>query len=165
VVPALQALAILVLFALVGVLAGWVWWKLWSPAPSGVVFEGKWYPRPATEGLTAEFAGTGWYVVVAVVAGLVLGLLAGLLLDRDELVTLAAVAIGSALAAWLMHRVGVHFSPPDPDPIAAGAKDGTELPGRLVLAGRSPLLAFPVGALSGLAIALFAITKPSPTRD
>ncbi len=29
--------------------------------------------------------------------------------------TLAAVAVGTVLAAWLMLRVGLHFSPPDPD--------------------------------------------------
>ncbi len=115
-------------------------------------------PRP-TEGLLAEFAGTGWYVVVAVVAGLVLGLVAGLLLDRDEIVTLVAVVVGSALAAWLMMKVGFHFRPPDPQAIAESAKDGTELPGRLDLSGavnlprqrfdnevRSPMLAFPIGA-------------------
>jgi hypothetical protein len=165
VVPAVQGVVILVLFAGVGLLAGWVWWKLWSPAPTGIVFEGNWYPQPTTEGLTAEFAGTGWYVVVAVVAGLVLGLLAGLLLDRDEIVTLVAVAAGSALAAWLMLRWGTHFSPPDPDSIAKTAKDRTELRGQLDLAGRSPLLAFPVGALAGLAIALFGISKPSRQTD
>jgi hypothetical protein len=170
--PALQGGIILALFAAAGLVGGWVWWKLWSPAPAGAVFEKQWYPQ-ATEGLMAEFAGTGWYVVVAIVAGLVLGIIAGLLLDRDEIVTLVAVVVGSALAAWLMLKVGLHFSPADPQPIADTAKDGTELPGVLELAGalnlpghalddevRSPMLAFPIGALAGLAIALFGISKP-----
>jgi hypothetical protein len=172
VVPAIQSVVILVLFTGAGVLCGWVWWKIWSPAPTGVVFERQWIPQPATEGLSAEFAGTGWYVVVAVVAGLVLGLLAGLLLDRNEIVTLVAVAAASVLAAWLMFRVGVSFSAPDPEVLAKTAKEGTELPGRLDLAGpvhpfgltlddqvRSPMLAFPIGAMAGLAIALFGISK------
>ncbi|MDQ4054596.1 MAG: hypothetical protein M3237_18125 [Actinomycetota bacterium] len=159
VVPAVQSVVILALFAGVGWLAGRVWWELWSPAPKGVVFQKQWIPQPYAEGQGADFAGTGWYVVVAVVAGLVLGLVAGLLLDRNEIVTLVAVAAGSVLAAWLMLKVGVGYSAPDPEVLAKTAKEGTELPGRLELAGKSPMLAFPIGAMAGLAIALFGITK------
>lgn len=167
-----QGTAIVALFAGAGWLGGWVWWKLWSPAPTGVVSQGTWLPQPYAEGSGADFAGTGWYVVVAVVAGLVLGLVAGLLLDRSEIVTLVAVAAGSMLAAWLMFRVGVSFSAPDPMAIAETAKEGTELPGRLDLAGkvdlrgedfggqvRSPMVAFPFGAMAGLALAFFGISK------
>ena len=159
VVPAVQGGLILALFAAVGALSGRVWWVLWSPAPKGIVYQGNWVPQPYAEGERADFAGTGWYVVVAVVAGLLLGVLAGLLLDRNELVTLVAVAAGSALAAWLMLRVGVSFSAPDPEVLAETAKEGSELPGRLDLAGNSPLLAFPIGSVAGLAIALFGISK------
>jgi ABC-type nitrate/sulfonate/bicarbonate transport system permease component len=159
VVPALQGTVILALFAGVAALGGKVWWELWSPAPSGIVYQKQWIPQPYAEGERADFAGTGWYVVVAVVAGLLLGVIAGLLLDRNELVTLAAVAAGSALAAWLMLRVGVSFSAPDPEALAKTAKEGSELPGRLDLSGNSPLLAFPIGSMAGLAIALFGISK------
>ncbi len=172
-----QGGVILALFVVTGLIGGWVWWKLWSPAPEGAVFEKQWYPR-ATEGLIAEFAGTGWYVVVAIAAGLLLGLASGLWLDRDEIFTLVAVVVGSAIAAWLMLKVGLHFSPPDPQPIAETAKNGTELPGVLELSGavnlpgralddevRSPMLAFPIGALAGLAIALFGISKPHRRKD
>ncbi len=167
-----QGGVILALFMVTGLVGGWVWWKLWSPAPAGAVFEKQWYPA-ATDGLMAEFAGTGWYVVVAIAGGLLLGLVSGMLLDRDEVVTLIAVVVGSAIAAWLMLKVGLHLSPPDPQPIAETAKNGTELPGVLELSGavnlpgrafdeevRSPMLAFPIGALAGLAIALFGISKP-----
>lgn len=174
-VPAGQAGVILALFAGAGWLCGWLWWKFWSPAPTGVVFGGSWYPDPAAAGLSAEFAGTGTYVVVAVVGGLILGLVAGLLLDRDEIVTLVAVAAGSLLAGWLMHRVGVGLSPPDPAPLAKTLADETRLPGHLVLGGddvkvagvtlgRPPLLAFPFGAMAGLVLALFGISKPARSR-
>lgn len=172
VAPAVQSAVILALFAAAGAAGGRVWWLLWSPPPTGVVYEGRWVPQPAAEGLGAEFAGTGWYVVIAVAAGLVLGLVCGLLLDRNEIVTLVAVAAGSVVAAWLMMRVGVSFSPPDPQVLAETAKEGAELPGQLDLAGtlhpfgatlgdqvRSPMLAFPIGSMTGLAIALFAISK------
>lgn len=156
---ALQGGVILALFVVTGLVGGWVWWKLWSPAPAGAVFEKQWYPR-ATEGLIAEFAGTGWYVVVAVLAGLVLGLVVGLVLDHSEVVALAALVVGSVLAAWVMYRVGLHLSPPDPEIAARTADDGALLPGHLQVAGRSPFLAFPMGALLGAAIAFFGVTKP-----
>jgi hypothetical protein len=172
VAPALQSAVILALFAGAGWLGGKLWWELWSPAPKGIVFQQQWIPQPYAAGQGADFAGTGWYVVVALVGGLVLGLVAGLLLDRNEIVTLVAVAVGSLLAAWLMLRVGVSFSAPDPEVLAKTAKEGSELPGRLDLAGkltlldydfhdqvRSPMLAFPIGAMAGLAIALFGISK------
>lgn len=172
VVPAVQGVVILALFAGAGWLGGRVWWELWSPAPKGVVYQQQWIPQPYAEGSGADFAGTGWYVVVAVVGGLVLGLIAGLLLDRNEIVTLVAVAAGSVLAAWVMMRYGLSLSAPDPEVLAKTAKEGAELPGRLELAGtlhpfgrglddqvRSPMLAFPIGAMAGLAVALFGITK------
>lgn len=161
VVPAGQAAAILVLFAGAGALGGWVWWKLWSPAPVGIAYEGSWIL--VGENATAEFSATGWYVVIGLGAGLVLGALAGLLLDRKELVTLAAVVVGSVLAAWLMHRLGQSLGPPDPDPLARAATDGTEIPGQLSLAGTTPGLAFPIGAMGGLAAVLFGFTKRGRT--
>jgi hypothetical protein len=156
-VPAVQAAVILALFAGAGALGGWVWWKLWAPAPIGFALEGRWVI--GGEPATAVFAATAWYVVIGVLVGLVLGALAGLLLDRAELVTLAAVVVGSVLAAWLMSRVGASLGPPDPEPLARSATDGTEIPARLAPGGESPYLAFPVGALTGLAMSLFGVTK------
>ncbi len=70
-----QAFGTVVLFALVGAGCGWLWWSLWAPAPDGVVSEGRWFPLSGSQTAAADFAGTGLYVVVAIVAGLALGLL------------------------------------------------------------------------------------------
>src|SRR4051794_39820732 len=123
-VAALQALLILAVFAAAGLAAGWLWFRLWD-VPKGVASGGQWFTSEA--GLRADFAGVAWYVSIAVLAGLVLGALCAWLLHRSELVTLAAVLVGSALAGYLMLRVGQHLSPPDPHSLAASAKDGTEL--------------------------------------
>ncbi len=157
--PLAQALATVLLFGVVGAGCGWLWWSLWAPAPEGVVARGQWFALPGGRGDAAEFAGTGWYVVVAVVAGLVLGLVVGLVLDHSELVALVALVAGSALGAWVMYRVGLHLSPPDPAVAARAADDGALLPGHLQVAGRSPFLALPIGALLGLAVAFFGVTK------
>jgi hypothetical protein len=135
-------------FALGAALCGLVWEWWWTP-PTGTVVDHVWYPD--AEGVRQMFAGTGLYVVVGAVGGLVLGAGSGWLFDRFELLTLGAVVAGSVLAAWLMLRTGTALAPPDPQAAAATAADGTTLRGTLEVAGTSPLLAFPLGASAGLA--------------
>ena len=152
---------VLLLCAVVGALAGVVWQWLWTP-PVGVAYQGDWTLDAAA--LTGDFSGTGWYVVVGSLAGLIVGVAAGLLFDRDELVTLAAVVVGSVLGAWLMKEVGVALGPPDPVAVARTAEDYTRIPGSLEVVGRSPWVAFPAGALAGLAVTLLGVGHNRPGR-
>lgn len=154
----LRVLAIVVVLGLVGVLAGVVWEWVWSP-PTGVVFEDRWVLQPS--GPDIGFAATGWYVVVASLAGLVAAAAIGWLVRRDEVATLTGVAIGSVLAGWLMLLVGHALGPTDPQVLAAGKDDFTSLPSDLRVAGddqpllglgSSAFVAFPSGALVGLAV-------------
>jgi hypothetical protein len=163
VVAPVQALVVLAVFTGVGAFAGWLWYRLWD-VPHGVVSGGQWYTDEA--GLRDDFDGTGWYVALALVAGLLLGVLSAWLLRRSELVTLLAVTAGSVLAAWVMLRVGHHLSPPDPDRLARTADDGTKLAGALRLHSWVPKGAFPFGALIGLALVygLSATRTPAEVR-
>ncbi|WP_182526367.1 hypothetical protein [Nocardioides dongkuii] len=146
-----QVVAIVVLFAVLGVLAGLVWYAVWD-APTGVVSQGEWFPSPYDEGQRADFSGTALYVLVALVTGLVGGAVSALLLARHELVTVAAVVVGSCLAALLMFVVGTALGPPDPSELARSASDGTELEGHLHVSGASPFTALPFGALLALIV-------------
>ena len=156
--PVVQAVVVVLLFLLAGAAAGFVWHAVWD-APTGVVAEGEWFPTPYEEGQRADFGGTATYVMVAVVAGLVVGSLCAVFLAASELVTLVAVTLGSAAAGWVMATVGVHLGPEDPELLARTAADGTELPGRLHVAGLSPYAAFPVGAL--VAVTVVYLSAPS----
>ena len=140
----------------VGVLAGVVWHWLWTPS-TGVVVDRKWLL--GLSGLQAEFSATGLYVLVATVAGLLVGTLCGLFLDRAELVTLVAVLVGAALAGWVMVQVGQVLGPPDPRELAETARDGTRLPSALRIVGTSPYVAMPAGATLGLAVVLLGLAK------
>jgi hypothetical protein len=153
--PLLQPLLILVLFAVVGVAAGWVWFQLWD-APAGVVADHTWYPTPYMPGQRAEFDGVALYVLVGAVAGALAGTVSALLLDRREVATVAAVTVGSALAGWLMALVGTALGPSDPDALARTAADGTKLSGDLVLTGLSPYVAVPAGALLAVLVVFLA---------
>jgi hypothetical protein len=156
----LQLGLVVVALAAIGALAGVVWQWVWTPTV-GVVVDHHWSAGDAI-GLQHEFSGTGWYVVVALVAGLVAGIAVALLADRVPLLTLAAVVVGSALAAWLMVVVGTALGPPDPDVAARTADDGTRLPMQLTVTGHSPWIALPSGALLGL---LFVFIGLSPRQQ
>lgn len=156
--PALRRVAVVLgVFVVVGALAGVVWEWLWT-APVGVAVKGEWVAE-SFDTFRGEFSGTAWYVVIASVAGLVTAVALALVLDRAELLTLAAVLAGSALAAWVMLLVGEALGPPDPQTVAATADDLTRIPDQLTVSGRSPFVAFPSGALVGLLVVFFGVTR------
>ena len=158
----LQALAVVAVLVAAGAVAGvvWEWW--WTP-PTGVVVHHQWLQDE--NGLRAQFSGTGTYVVVAAVAGLVAGVVVSLVLARSELVTLVALLAGSLLAGWVMYKVGAALGPADPHHLATTAKDGTHLPGRLVVSGKTPLRAFPAGAVLGLTVVFLGLARHHRTAD
>jgi hypothetical protein len=106
--PVLLVTAMLAAYAVVGAAAGWLWRHLWSPS-TGVVFKHAWYADSA--GLRGDFSGTGLYVVVGVAAGAGLGIAVAFAGARRPMLTLGAVVLSSAVAAWLMLAVGQSMSP------------------------------------------------------
>ncbi len=155
---AVRAAMLLVGFALAGVGGGYAWRHLWTP-PDGVARGGGWVPTPVEEGLQNDFSGVGWYVVVALVLGLVLGTLTAVVLDRAEVVGVLVAVLGSALAAYLVLVVGESLSPPDPDQVAADSADETPIPGDLEFDGWTPLLSLPVGTLAALSTVYLMTTR------
>lgn len=156
-----RAVAALVLFAGAGVGGGFAWRHLWTP-PAGKAFDGSWIPTPVEEGLQNDFSGVGWYVVVAVVIGLVLGLVTAVLLGRAEVVGVLVAVVGSALAAYLVLTTGERLSPPDPDKVATSAEDGAKIPGDLEFDGWTPLLSLPIGSLTGVSLVYLLTNRRRP---
>jgi hypothetical protein len=152
----LQLVLALVAFAALGALAAVVWNWVWTPAV-GVVVEHKLVAENEAA-LTAQFSSTGWFVIVATVAGLLGGVLVALFLDRVPLLTLLAVVVGSALATWVMLQMGAALGPPDPAELARTAKEGSHLPAKLEISRRSPWIALPAGALVGLTLVFFGLS-------
>lgn len=165
----LRALVVVLAAVALGALAGVVWEWVWTP-PSGVAFQGRWVLDE--NGLPGEFAGTGWYVVVAAAAGVLLGAGAALATRDGEVVSLLAVALGAVLAGWVMFHVGHDLGPPDPRPLAAAAEDLTALSGDLRVGGAglhprlyafdsAAFVAFPGGALLAFAAVLLSVAPRS----
>lgn len=154
----LRLTLVLVAFVAAGAGAGVVWEWLWVP-PTGRVVEDAWY-LDAT-GVRDDFSGTGVYVLVALVAGALLGLAAGTTTRGHELATLGVVALGSAAAAWVMAVTGSALGPPDPRPLAEGREDYTALPSDLRVTGVAPYVAFPAGSLTVLAACFLGLHRSS----
>jgi len=152
---------VLVACAAVGALAGVVWEAWWTP-PSGVVRGHVWsLDFSESRGL---FSGTALYVVVGLLGGILVGVTSAYFVDRVELVTLTAVAVGSVLAAWLMLRVGTALAPPDPAVAAQTSPNKTVLPDTLAVSGSWPLGAFPAGAMIGVAVVYIGLTSTRRSR-
>ncbi|WP_460829318.1 hypothetical protein [Nocardioides hungaricus] len=154
-------LAVLLL-AVVGVVAGFVWEWVWT-APDGAVVDGAWVAQDEAN-LRGVFSGTAWYVVVASAAGLIGGALVALLLDRFPLATLLGLVVGSLLGAFLMLRVGVALGPGDPVAAARSAGEGATVPGVLAVSGSTPFVAMPAGALVALALVFIGLMARDRVR-
>ena len=159
-----QFVAVVAVFAASGAVAGVVWEWLWD-APTGIAYQDQWFLQPS--GPDYAFSGTGWYVVVALVAGALTTFALGWWWPRHELTSLAAFVVGSALAGWVMLHVGHALGPGDPQLLAAGKPDFTAIPSDLTVsaagaASRSfrpdstALAAFPIGAMIA-AVYVFAV--------
>ncbi len=153
---------VLGVFAVVGVAAG-LWWEAWWTAPSGVVVDHAWVPDDS--GVRGLFDGTAHFVIVALLCGTVAGAACAFYVDRVEILTLVSVLVGSVLATWLMLLVGTTLAPPDPDPLARTAAEGTELRGALEISGLGALLSLPAGALTGLVVVFIGLTPTRSTRS
>lgn len=159
---ALVAVAVLAAGAGLGALGGWLWYSWWAPPATGRIYETasgiRWYPDPWDPGQHQVFAGTAGYVVVGLAGGVVLGLIALVVGRRQAYAALAALVVGSALAASVHYAVGVAMSPPDPQTYATEEHVEDEYPAAIEVTGWSPYLVWPGGALAGFcaAVALFS---------
>ncbi|ABL82551.1 hypothetical protein [Nocardioides sp. JS614] len=148
-----QLLIGVVVLAAAGALAGVVWEWVWT-APAGVVADHRWLAEDEA-GLRGQFSGTGWFVIVATITGLLAGGLVATFLDRVPLLTLLTVILGSAVGTWVMLSVGSALGPPDPTQLALTAKNGTHLPDELDVSRRTPWVSMPAGALVALTLVFF----------
>jgi len=171
-----QGLTIVVLFVVIGAFCGWLWERLWTPA-TGIVWQGQWHkglialdPKTFAQAWSENahqdvFSGTAIYVVIAVVAGLAVGLFAAFLLDASELVTLGALVVGGLLAGLVAQQVGLHLSAADPNSVAPSAPNGAVLDDRIHLASWGLWGVFPGAALVPLAMVFLIFDRPGRSAE
>jgi hypothetical protein len=154
-----DALVVLGIFLLLGLVGGWLWWLLVTPAE---------FTKLATGGAMGEnelgkqFGADGWYAVIGFVAGLVAGLGLTGWRSRDPLLTSLLVVLGAALAAVAMLLVGHWLGPGDATEALRTAEVGTRVPEPLDVDTFTIYLGWPAGALVG---ALFVLVGRSPQPE
>jgi hypothetical protein len=156
-------LLVLLAYAVLGAVAGVVWEWVWTPPGQVIVHHQVLYDSYSS--LRRVFTGTGLYVLVAAVASAVLALVVTVLVRGRELLVLAAVVLGSSLAAALMWRVGTLLGPGDPAGVAAHTSGHTTVPGNLTVAGKSPYLIWPMVSMFVLSLVYFAWPASFLTRE
>jgi hypothetical protein len=165
-----DATVVLGCLIVLGALCGALWSVVVTPAqltrlPNGAAMN--------ETALSAQFASDGWYAVIAVVAGLLAGVVLTWWRSRDALWTAAWLVLGAVVAAVVMAVTGHLLGPPDPRHALLATKVGSKVPESLSLGVRSltPFgpylkqtvmfyLAWPVGALAGC-LTVLLVTVPT----
>lgn len=154
-----DAAVVIGVLLVLGLLCGLLWSQVVTSAEFTKVADGG-----AMEGdqLGNKFDADGWYVVIAVPAGLLAGLVLTARRSRDALVTSGLLVVGSVLAAAAMALTGYLMGPGDPRAALAVAKVGATVPERLDVDAFAVYLGWPVGVLAG---ALFVLLGRVPQAD
>lgn len=152
----LDAAVVLVWSLLAGAVGAVVWWRV-TPLPEATA-------TPQGPALTAtELAGQvavdGWFAVVAVVLGLLSGLVLLAWRRRDPLLLVPLVVLGAALAAQVASRLGRVLGPADPASVLDGRPEGATAPLQLVLHAPGLVWAWPAAAALGALLHLFVLRR------
>jgi hypothetical protein len=125
------AAAVTVVIAVLGFAAGWLWYHVAPRIEIAKVDGGFVYVNAEPEqGIAAD----GWFLIIGVALGLVLGVAVWLLLPRFRGVgMLIALALGSVLGAWAAWWLGYRLAHADFTAAAAHAVVGTHLSAPLEL--------------------------------
>lgn len=103
----LPAISVLSMVGLLGIPLGWLWSELAPAQRMRVMPDGRPIPLPAES--FHRFDGLVIYLLLALGAGVLVGVAVWLLRERRGPVVMIAAALGSLLAAWLGVRMGETF--------------------------------------------------------
>jgi len=151
VATAKDALVIIGLMALLGVVCGFLWSQLAEPDQLIRFKEGVGQDELQ---LSRVFGVDGWYAVIAAVAAFLAGLVFGFWRTRDLLATLVLLLVGCAVAAAVMWGVGHVLGPDDPSTLLQHADVGDTADAPLDRPAWAVFLAWPVPALAGILVPL-----------
>jgi hypothetical protein len=150
-----------VAFAVAGVLGGWLWAQLADPPAYEVLRAGA---IMGEEQAGREFGVDVTYALIGLGLAIPLGLLAGWRWHRVGWPEVLAAAGGAGIAAVVAWQLGVWWGPDDPVGLLSAAQPGDLLSDQLDVHAKGLLLAWPVGALIGVIIAVLVFSRPSRPR-
>lgn len=160
-----DALVVAVWFAVTGVLGAVVWWQV-TALP--LVTKSGDSATLAPEELIKQVGIDGWFFVVAVIGGLLSGVVLMAWRHRDPLLMVVLVALGGGMAAWLMIHLGLALGPERELTALRAVADGGQVSMRLKLHAPGIAYVWSIAALLGSAIYLWVLKKPDagqPSAD
>ncbi len=162
---AVDALVVAVWSIAAGLLGALVWWQL-TPLPTVVRSADGAVVAP--EQLVKEVNIDGWFFVVAVVGGLLTGVILLAWRRRDPLLMVVLVVLGGALASWLMIQIGLALGPEKETTALRSLPEGAKVSMQLKLHATGIAWIWPIAAGLGAVIYLWILSKPrdeAPTPD
>ncbi|KQT89623.1 hypothetical protein ASG49_18050 [Marmoricola sp. Leaf446] len=152
----LDAVVVLVWSLVAGVVGALVWWQA-TPLPQATATPDG--PALTADALAGQVAVDGWFAVVAVVLGLLSGLVLLAWRRRDPLLSVALVVLGAALAAQVAVRLGEVLGPADPAIVLDGRAEGAQAPLQLALQAPGLVWVWPAAAALGALLHLFVLRR------
>ena len=152
-----DAVVVLVWFAVAGVIGGVVWWQVTTLPELTRAGDSA---SQAPDQLANQVGIDGWFFVVALVGGLLSGILLLAWRRRDPLLMILLVALGGGLATWVTLRTGLALGP---SPELAALRDlaeGDKVSMQLKLHAPGIALVWPIAALMGALLQLWVLAKP-----
>lgn len=139
-----DAAVILGWFAVLGIVAGLVWWQVtplaeWTRTKDSASMDERMLARPISV--------DGWFFLIAAVGGLVSGAVLTVWRTRDPVLTVILIAVGAGLASALMYLVGHQLGPGPLKEALEQASVGQKVPIPLAPAAHGVYLVWPVAAM------------------
>jgi len=148
-----DAVVIVGVFLLLGLLAGLVWPHLVDPVTVTRTEQGL-----STDelSLSHRFDNDGWFAVLGLAGGLLGGLCLMAWRRTHEVVSLLVVTGAAFLASWLASVVGTATGPGDPRTVLRDADVGAVAAGRVVVSSEAVYYVWPIAALVGALLVLWS---------
>ena len=144
-------------FLVAGVLGALVWWQV-TDLPQATRVQGAVVVE--ADQLGKEVNIDGWFFVIAVVGGLVSGIVLTLWRRRDALLTVVLVTLGGGLASVVMQRLGRLLGPGSEVDALRHKADGAHALMRLQVHATGVLWVWPAAAALGALVYLFVLKAP-----
>lgn len=150
-----------VAFVVAGVIAAWLWVQ-WADPPTYQVLKSS--AIMGEEEAGRQFGVDVTFALVGLGLAVPLGFLAGSRWHRVGWPLIVGAAASAALAAVVAWQLGEVWGPSDPAEEWHSAQVGDQVPEQLAVHAKGLLLAWPIGALAGLILAVLVFSRPSRPR-
>lgn len=148
-------------FTVLGVLGAVVWWQV-TTLPQVTRSGGTVSIAPGE--LVKQVDVDGWFAVVALVGGVLSGVLLLAWRRRDPLLTVVLVVLGAGLAALVMMGLGRLLGPGDEVAALRSLPEGATVSQQLRLHAPGVALLWPIAAAFGAVVYLWVLAKPAPEQ-